>query len=125
MPEPGRFFSGFLHTARNKLEGRGMMKISHYLVYLKPAENHTCPLCQEKLERRQRPLWQRLISFAVPFRHYQCSGCYKQFLAISSSWKKVPAVERALRILVTAAAFLLAVLVFFKILIMIFTSIMA
>ncbi|MBC7363596.1 MAG: hypothetical protein H5U07_03495 [Candidatus Aminicenantes bacterium] len=95
------------------------MKIGRELVLLRPLKDHACPDCGEKVERLRRSYWQKLVSFALPFRHYRCTGCYHEFFALSPSWNKMPRTERLLRLLATLFIFLLCIYVAFRILIII------
>ena len=86
-----------------------MLKIQEYRIYLRQLDDHKCPRCQEHLERRPRRLWQKAVSFALPLRHYKCSGCNRRFFAFSPRWNRMPVVEKFLRSLATVVV-LLAVL---------------
>lgn len=91
------------------------MKINNELIYLHQLDDHKCPRCSEPLDRLPRRLWQKMVSFALPFRHYQCSGCNRHFLALSPSWNGLPVVEKILRITVTILVFLAAWYALFRI----------
>ena len=110
-------FSCFLNKKGDKL------KIGRDRVLLKPLKDHVCPDCGEKVERMRRRFWQKLVSFAVPFRHYRCTNCYHEFFALSPSWKKMPRTERVLRLLATGLVMLVTIYVGFRILAMILYSI--
>lgn len=99
------------------------MKIGRDRIIIKALSGRDCPDCGEKLERIPRRLWQKSVSFALPFRHYRCTGCYHEFFALSSSWRKSPLYERVFRVLFTVAAAAVVIFVFFKILVVIFSSI--
>lgn len=101
------------------------MKIQEYRIYLRYLDDHKCPDCGEKLERRPRRLWQKLVSFALPLRHYKCSGCYQSFFAFSPLWKQTPVAEKIIRLLATAVVLLAGAYIILRIIFVIFYMIMA
>jgi len=94
-------------------------------VYLRPLVNHECPDCGEKVERRPRKFWQRLLSIALPLRHYKCPACYERFFAFSPSWEHASSLEKTLRLLATAAIILFGTFFVLWIIFAIFYQIMA
>ena len=101
------------------------MIIQEYRIHLRYLDDHKCPGCAEKLERRPRCLWQKAVSFALPLRHYKCSACYQRFFAFSPAWNQMPFLEKGLRLLVTVVVLLTAVALFFAVLFRILFQIMA
>lgn len=99
------------------------MKIGRDRIIIKALSGRDCPECGEKLERISRLMWQKSVSFVLPFRHYRCTGCYHEFFALSPSWRKSPLYERVFRVLFTVAVAAVVIFVFFKILVVIFSSI--
>jgi len=101
------------------------MKIQEYRIYLRYLDDHKCPDCGDKLERRPRRLWQKAVSFVLPLRHYKCSNCYHRFFAFSPKWRKMPVYEKALRIIATAVVLIAIIFISLRILVSLLVSIMA
>lgn len=94
------------------------MKVQGFRIYLRRLDDHKCPRCGERLERRPRRLWQKALSFALPLRHYKCgNGCERRFFAFSPRWNRMSIIERSLRVLATAVVILSAIVISIKILI--------
>jgi DNA-directed RNA polymerase subunit RPC12/RpoP len=100
------------------------MKIQGFRIYLHPLVDHKCPECGEKVERRPRRLWQKLLSIALPLRHYKCTVCYHHFFAFSPSWKQTSSFEKILRLLATATILLAGVFIVLRIIYAVFFEIM-
>lgn len=105
--------------------GVSLMKIQEYGIYLRQLDDYKCPRCGDHLERRPRRLWQKAVSFAVPLRHYKCSGCNRRFFALSPRWNRMPIVEKAARFIATVAVLLAALLASIVVLWQIMIRIMA
>jgi DNA-directed RNA polymerase subunit RPC12/RpoP len=100
------------------------MKIQKYEIYLKPLDDHKCPDCGERVERRRRHLWQRAVSFALPLRNYQCTRCYRRFFAFSPLWKQMKPAEKILRVLATGVVLLASTYIILRIIFALFSTIM-
>jgi len=77
------------------------MKGASTNIYLKPLEDHKCPYCGEKVSRKRRSAWQKVVFFALPLRHYTCDVCQKEIFAFSPSWRMMNSTEKVLRIMAT------------------------
>lgn len=86
------------------------MKFQGFHIHLRRLDDHRCPRCGDRLERRPRRLWQKAVSFAVPLRHYKCQGCNRRFFAFSLRWNRMHIVEKAVRFIATVAVLLVALL---------------
>ncbi|MBC7350115.1 MAG: hypothetical protein H5U05_09105 [Candidatus Aminicenantes bacterium] len=84
------------------------MKIQNFRIYLRQLADHQCPRCGDRLNRRPRLLWQKAVSFALPLRHYKCSGCSGRFFAFSPRWNRMNVVEKFLRAVATVVVLLVA-----------------
>ncbi|MGB9906129.1 MAG: hypothetical protein ACPLRR_01935 [Candidatus Saccharicenans sp.] len=86
------------------------MKIQSFRIYLHRLDDNQCPRCGDHLDRRPRLLWQKAVSFALPLRHYKCSGCNRRFFAFSPRWNRMNIVEKFLRVVATVVVLLVALL---------------
>ena len=83
------------------------MNIQGFRIHLRQLDDHRCPRCGEQLDRRPRRLWQKAVSFALPLRHYRCSGCNRRFFAFSQRWNRMNILEKFVRSLATVAILLI------------------